>query len=209
MQRGGNQVFASPGEALQHFGVKGMRWGVRKEETTSSPENRTLTSQEKKARAKKVAIGAGVLVAVAGAAFVAYKLHQSGHLSLSDIRKAKPSPQARKVVKEVREQTDILHVSHGKKSVFTFYKRGGLQDPLSEYEKVFGTNEFQHNMFKRLNDGRVAASFRDPHNRKDHAGRMVEHQIIVPKSLSGKLNTITDVIQHIWPKLQDTYNYDA
>jgi hypothetical protein len=30
MKRGGNQQFASPGEALKHYGVKGMRWGVRK-----------------------------------------------------------------------------------------------------------------------------------------------------------------------------------
>src|SRR4051794_26715292 len=28
------QPFASPGEALEHHGVKGMRWGVRKEEET-------------------------------------------------------------------------------------------------------------------------------------------------------------------------------
>jgi hypothetical protein len=35
MRRGGNQVFASPGEALQHFGVKGMHWGVRKAEGSS------------------------------------------------------------------------------------------------------------------------------------------------------------------------------
>lgn len=31
MIQGGNQEFASPEEALQHFGVKGMRWGVRNE----------------------------------------------------------------------------------------------------------------------------------------------------------------------------------
>jgi predicted GNAT family acetyltransferase len=29
---GGNQEFASPEEVLEHFGVKGMRWGVRKED---------------------------------------------------------------------------------------------------------------------------------------------------------------------------------
>ncbi len=28
---GENQQFASPGEALEHFGVKGMKWGVRRE----------------------------------------------------------------------------------------------------------------------------------------------------------------------------------
>ena len=32
MQLGETQPFASPGEALAHFGVKGMKWGVRKEE---------------------------------------------------------------------------------------------------------------------------------------------------------------------------------
>lgn len=29
------QPFASPGEALAHYGIKGMRWGVRKEEETA------------------------------------------------------------------------------------------------------------------------------------------------------------------------------
>jgi hypothetical protein len=36
VKRGGNQVFASPEEALMHYGVKGMRWGVRKDEESSS-----------------------------------------------------------------------------------------------------------------------------------------------------------------------------
>jgi RimJ/RimL family protein N-acetyltransferase len=31
MSLGGEQAFSSPGEALEHFGVKGMHWGVRKE----------------------------------------------------------------------------------------------------------------------------------------------------------------------------------
>jgi hypothetical protein len=35
---GENQQFASPGEALIHFGVKGMRWGVRKEKDPSFGE---------------------------------------------------------------------------------------------------------------------------------------------------------------------------
>ena len=31
-------VFASPGEALEHYGVKGMRWGVRKKEETGEQD---------------------------------------------------------------------------------------------------------------------------------------------------------------------------
>jgi len=34
------QAFASPGEALAHFGVKGMRWGVRRERETSDREKK-------------------------------------------------------------------------------------------------------------------------------------------------------------------------
>lgn len=40
----GHQQFASPGEALEHYGVKGMRWGVRKERTPAEQ----LTKREKK-----------------------------------------------------------------------------------------------------------------------------------------------------------------
>lgn len=34
MQLGNAQQFASPGEALEHFGIKGMRWGFRKKPET-------------------------------------------------------------------------------------------------------------------------------------------------------------------------------
>lgn len=33
---GESQQFASPGEALEHFGVKGMRWGVRNDQPSSA-----------------------------------------------------------------------------------------------------------------------------------------------------------------------------
>lgn len=36
MKLGETQQFASPGEALAHFGVKGMHWGIRKDESGSA-----------------------------------------------------------------------------------------------------------------------------------------------------------------------------
>lgn len=38
MHQGGKQQFASPEEALQHYGVKGMRWGVRKQRPPKDDE---------------------------------------------------------------------------------------------------------------------------------------------------------------------------
>ncbi len=64
---------------LLHYGVKGMRWGHRKEEASGS--------SSKKSKAKKVALIAGTGAAVAGAAFVGYKLTQSGGSPLSSAAK--------------------------------------------------------------------------------------------------------------------------
>lgn len=50
-------------EELMHYGVKGMKWGVRKERQPMSPET--------KRRIKQGAIAAGVVLATAGAVSVA------------------------------------------------------------------------------------------------------------------------------------------
>lgn len=57
-------------EELLHYGVKGMKWGVRKERSASDQAR----SARRKATAKKVAIGVGVTAVVLGSAYVAYKL---------------------------------------------------------------------------------------------------------------------------------------
>jgi hypothetical protein len=45
-----NQTFASPTEALEHYGKKGMRWGVRNEKKSSgdAPSSREVRKQEKR-----------------------------------------------------------------------------------------------------------------------------------------------------------------
>lgn len=92
----------SPEEVLAHFGKKGMKWGVRKQRqvgdiatkglgitTTGSRERSAaktpLTSAQRAHRkqvVKRAAISVGVVAAVAGTAYVGYKLNQSGKISL-------------------------------------------------------------------------------------------------------------------------------
>ena len=55
------QTFASPEEALVHYGVKGMRWGFRKKEETSSRETAARNESEKRQRAAELAVGKPVL----------------------------------------------------------------------------------------------------------------------------------------------------
>lgn len=62
---------------LRHFGVKGMKWGVRKKEESSGKKSKKkgLTTKQ------KTAIKVGVAVAATGlAAYGGYKLYKSGKL---------------------------------------------------------------------------------------------------------------------------------
>ena len=191
------QEFSSPGEALTHFGVKGMHWGVRKErETAGSKPKKSMTSEEKRARAKKVALGVGVLLAVAGTAFVAYKLNQSGNLPVSSLRKTKPTPAVKKIL---QEPTDIIHVGGAKNNGYSFLRKGNTPDYASLMQKAFPHGTEYGDTFKHMPDGSIAAQFFDPKGHKDAAGRVIPHNVIIPKSMTAGIHSIEDVKKHIWP----------
>lgn len=215
MRLGETQEFASPGEALAHYGVKGMKWGVRKEDvtfdTSTSGGKAPKTDAERKAirraRAKKVAIGTGILVAAAGAGFVAYKLHQNGNLSLSQMRKASKTQTAatKKIVDKVfHDQTDVIHVARGKNVGYGFLRKGGIPNYYQEAEKYLA--DPVDGAFNPLPDGRIVARLLDPAGRKDFAGRPIGHDMIIPKSMAASIHNMDDVEKHIWPKLKLAYD---
>lgn len=59
---------------LYHFGVKGMKWGVRRNRSLSkgSPKKASSNKSEAQARREKIKKAAKVGIAVAGTALVAY-----------------------------------------------------------------------------------------------------------------------------------------
>jgi hypothetical protein len=208
------QRFASPEEALEHFGVKGMHWGVRKVESVSTDQLLTKQSSQaeiRRARAKKVAIGAGVLVAVAGAGFVAYKLHQNGKLSLSSVNVAnnvRKSATKKAVSNIVHQQTDIIHFARGREKGLTFLKKGGTPNYFGEWEKALGryASSSTKEIFDKLPDGKIAARFPDPAKRFDFAGRPLNHEVIIPKSMTHDIHSTQDIIDKIWPKLKPVHD---
>jgi hypothetical protein len=192
---------------IEHFGVKGMKWGVRKDRgrsgTARSGQKTPRFSAEQKVKAKKVAIGLGVLTVAAGTAYLAYSMNRNGNVP---IRSITPPASAKKFVDEVKTQTDLIHASRGKNKGFHFIKSGGLPDPLHDYEKAFGADSGKAEMFRRLDDGRIAAGFLDPQGRSDHAGRMIPHQVLIPHSMASGINNLDDVRNKIWPLLKPTYD---
>lgn len=68
-------------ESLQHFGVKGMKWGVRKPQTPAQKE----FLRRRRQRALRVGAGA---VLVAGSAATAVALGRNGNLPVGLLQKA-------------------------------------------------------------------------------------------------------------------------
>lgn len=68
---------------LSHYGVPGMKWGVRKAKTERTSEEKA----EQSARNKKIVKVSAVAVVAAGAAFAAYKINKSGKKKVNALNK--------------------------------------------------------------------------------------------------------------------------
>ena len=115
---------------LAHFGTKGMHWGIRKDNDSG---NKPKTEQEKqdasarrKAIAKKVAIGAGILLVVAGTAAVVYTLNKNGKLPVSSLKNRNSKVAKKATASVLREPTSVIHATRGKNVGFKFLKKGGI-----------------------------------------------------------------------------------
>jgi len=65
-------------EVMEHVGVKGMHWGVRKSSSSSSSSKPTMSTK------KKVAVGVGVGVLAVGAAAAAVALSKHGKVPVRE-----------------------------------------------------------------------------------------------------------------------------
>lgn len=79
----------SPAEVLEHVGVKGMHWGVRKESTSSgTAKKKPRISSDTK---KKIAFTAAEAIVVVGAAYTLHRLHKAGKLPANPLSNRHPS----------------------------------------------------------------------------------------------------------------------
>ena len=179
-------------DLLEHHGIKGMKWGVRKDRETS--DNHT--------RAKQVAVGVAILATVAATAYVAYKMKSSGRISASSLPK---SPAGKEFAEKVLDEpTEVLHATRGKYRGSLFLNDKSLKEPLSLYDSG-GFNDRHENageFVEHLASGHVAARITDLDGRRDFSGREITHELIIPKSMAHDAVTLDDVKTKIWPLLR-------
>lgn len=194
---------------LAHHGVKGMKWGFRRK---NSEEKGSSTPKDH----RKLKVAAAILAAggvVAGAAYAHHVLSKRGTNRLvsgkdranavQKIRAAKEF--AEKMAKE--EPTSVIHAARGKNTGVSFLKRGGLTNPLHEFDKGFGTSEPTVGTFKRYGDKleKVAVSFYDPEGRTDRAGRKIVHDVILPEQHARQVGTHTAAARKAWSLIKKGY----
>ena len=200
---------------LAHYGVKGMKWGQRKARdktsasTSSDVDSKTAKTSARREKAKKVAIGTGLLIAAAGTAYVGYTLHKNGSLPTSKLPQTKPEVK-KKVESIMTEPSDLIFATRTRGQGISFVRKGNLPDPLLEYDRGFGSDSGEKNVFRRYGDNneKIAVSFDDPDGRKDHAGRVIPHEVIIPKSMSAGINTHAEAVAKAWSILGPKYSED-
>lgn len=188
---------------LEHHGVKGMRWGVRKKRESSSDDSPKMSTT------KKLAIGGGIIVAAAALTAGAIYAKKRFSVPVSKIEGSNAAKGANFVKDKLEEPAGIVHATRGKTKGFRFQQGGGLKDPFSAWEKAGGTASGSGPDFVRhgKDNSLIYARFMDPEGRKDQSGRLIPHEVIIPRSLSKGISNIDDVVKKIWPMIKDGYDY--
>lgn len=180
---------------LEHFGIKGMHWGVRSNKKVDSKTDH---------RNRNIAVALGSTLAIGAIGIGA--LYAKNHLKIpiSDISKS--SNTAKNFAESMaKEPVGIVHSSRGKNLGYTFLQHGGMSNPGEEFIKAgFGNGG---ETFKRYGSRseKVAARFLDPLGRKDFSGRLIGHDVIIPEFMAHDVHNIEDAKNKTWPLIKDIY----
>ncbi|WP_402463708.1 hypothetical protein [Isoptericola aurantiacus] len=99
---------------------------------------------------------------------------------------------------------NLIWATRGRSWGFRFLLDGGYADPLDAYERAFAGTGDTESTVQRL-DGRVALRLPDPDGRRDHAGRVIPHDVVVPPPLANDVRSVEDGLTVIWPLLAGAF----
>lgn len=100
---------------------------------------------------------------------------------------------------------NIIWATRGRTWGFRFLLDGGLSDPLPAYEEAFSQASDETPAHVRV--GEVAAlRFDDPDGRRDSAGRVIPHEVVVLPPHGRAVTDMTIGIRLVWPLIGPVYD---
>ena len=102
------------------------------------------------------------------------------------------------------DQPRLIWATRGLNWGFRFLLGAGLDDPLLEYERAFGGDSDAAEAFHRSADS-VAVRFPDPLKRRDSAGRVIPHEIVVFGADADLVDSLDTGIRELWPRISGIY----
>lgn len=193
---------------LAHYGVKGMRWGFRKNTDQDSEDRKALSKFDlRNPKVRTAAIAAAGITAIAVGAFVASRYHiKLGSMSSSVADKGKE-----KTEKILEDASDYIYLSKpyrgsGAQTTLSFVSKGQTKDYFQIFDDAgLNSADFANNSIRKMKNGDVAALFSDMFGRVDDATRPIPHVVLIPASKAAGLNTIEDVIEKHGAELEKRY----
>lgn len=101
----------------------------------------------------------------------------------------------------------FIWATRGKNWGFRFLRTAGRSNPLAIYEASFAGVEDTTETFQ-ANAETVAFRFLDPEKRRDAAGRVIPHEFVLFRPLPGRVNSVDDGFQLVWPLVRDDFARD-
>lgn len=98
----------------------------------------------------------------------------------------------------------LIWATRGRTWGFRFLRDGGLADPLPTYDNSFAGISAGPRAYLRVGTT-VAVRFPDPYGRRDSAGRIIPHELVLFSPLSHQIETVDDAMEKVWPLLADEY----
>lgn len=98
----------------------------------------------------------------------------------------------------------LIWATRGRTWGFRFLLDGGLTDPLEEYEQAFAGLGDEPTACGRV-AGKVALRFPDPGGRRDAAGRLIPHELVLSGQSASDIHSAEDGLQRVWPLIEKAY----
>ncbi|MEI7054251.1 hypothetical protein WBG06_00420 [Nocardioides sp. CCNWLW239] len=98
----------------------------------------------------------------------------------------------------------LIWATRGRLWGFRFLLRGGMNDPLLEYERVFGDLSEEPLAWGR-GGAQGGLRFPDPRGRRDAAGRVIPHEFVVPSDVADRVGSAAEGRDQVWPLVAGVY----